>query len=47
MDAWELGLVYSLSEESGVIIECKNTKIKWTLSYFGIFPDTYSSLGEA
>lgn len=47
MGSWELRLVYFLSKESGVVTEGKNTKIKWTLQYFGIFPNTYSSLGEA
>ena len=35
------------SQESRVVTECKNAKIKWPLSYSGIFPNTCSSLGGA
>ena len=34
-------------QESRVVTERKNAKIKWPLSYSGIFPNTCSFLGEA
>lgn len=40
-------MVHLLNEGGGVVIECKNAKIEWSMWYFGILPNPCSSLGEA